>query len=369
MKELLLFIFMLSAVQVQMAAAQTGPIRPSDWEKIVEAGKKEGKVVASIPPSSELRKGMELAFTRRYGIGVEFVPARGSTIIRRIVDEAKAGVHYFDLHIGGTESVITGLLPENLLQPVEPYFVLAEVKEAKQWWGGHLWVDKAKRFIYPFVAYQTVSLWCNPSDYKPGDFDSFDDLLNSKLRGRIGMSDPRTPGSGNSMWSHMLSVKGEEYLKRLMQQQPFVTRNLRLLGENLTKGKVAVTVGIGYSDLLPFIKAGLPIAPLPTPKEGVFATGGYGHLTVLKNAPHPNAAKVFVNWLLGRDGQEIFSRAMGVGTRRLDVDTLWLKGFGVIAAKDGLTVEQFYRLENQSEEKIYKLREPGTAMARRLLGS
>lgn len=370
MKMLTVLVLVLSVnLPAQIAAAQSGPIQPSEWEKIVEAAKKEGKVVASIPPSSELRKGMELAFTRRYGIGVEFVPARGSTIIRRIVDEAKAGVQYFDLHIGGTESVVTGLLPENILQPVEPYFVLPEVKDPKQWWGGHLWVDNAKRFVYPFVAYQTVSLWCNSKDYKLSDFHSFDDLLNPKLHARIGMSDPRTPGSGNSMWSHMLNVKGEEYLKRLVQQQPFITRNLRLLGENLTKGKIAITVGIGYSDLLPFIKAGLPVAPLPTPKEGVFATGGYGHLTVLKNGPHPNAAKVFVNWLLGRDGQEIFSRAMGVGTRRLDVDTLWLQGFGVIAAKDGLTLDQYHKLENQSEEKIHKLREPGTAMARRLLGS
>jgi len=370
MKEWMFFVFMLTVLlSVPIAGAQNGPTRPSDWEKIVEAGKKEGKVVASIPPSSELRKGMELAFSRRFGIGVEFVPARGSTIIRRIVDEAKAGVQYFDLHIGGTESVINGLLPENILQPVEPFFVLPEVKDPKQWWGGHLWVDNAKRFVYPFVAYQTVSLWCNPSDYRPGEFHSFDDLLDPKLRRKIGMSDPRTPGSGNSMWSHMLSVKGEEFLKRLIQQAPFVARNLRLLGENLTKGKIAVTVGIGYSELLPFIKAGLQVKPLPTPKEGLYATGGYGHLTVLKNMPHPNAAKVFINWLLGKDGQEIFSRAMGVGTRRLDVDTLWLKGFGVIAAKDGLTLEQYHKLENQSEEKIHKLREPGAAIARKLLGS
>jgi hypothetical protein len=60
---------------------------------------------------------------------------------------------------------------------------------------------------------------------------------------------------------------------------------------------------------------------------------------------------------------------MGVGSRRLDVDTKWLKEFGVIASKDSLTVEQFYRLENQSEEKAYKLRELGAAAARRLMGS
>jgi hypothetical protein len=60
---------------------------------------------------------------------------------------------------------------------------------------------------------------------------------------------------------------------------------------------------------------------------------------------------------------------MGVGTRRLDVDTRWLKDFGVIAGKDGLTLEQYYKFENQSEDKIHKIREPGAAMARKLLES
>ena len=104
-------------VSASFAFAQS---KPADWDKIVEAAKREGKVVASIPPSPELRKGMEIAFTRRYGIGVEFVPARGGAIIQRMVSEAKSGVQYFDLHIGGTESVVSGLLPENILDPVEP---------------------------------------------------------------------------------------------------------------------------------------------------------------------------------------------------------------------------------------------------------
>ena len=350
------------------ASAQTNQPLPADWEKIVEAARKEGKVVGSIPPSAELRKLMELAFSKRYGIGVEFVPARGGAIIRRMVDEAKAGAQYFDLHIGGTESVISGLLPENVLEPLEPFLILPEVKDPKQWWGGHIWVDNAKRFVYAFDAYQTVSLWANPNEYKAAEFRSFDDLLNPNLQGRIGISDPRTPGSGSSMWSYMLYTKGEDYLKKFVAQKLFVTRDLRLLAENLAKGKIAITSGIGYSEFFPFIKAGLPLAPLPVPKEGLYVSGGYGNVTVLKNQPHPNATKVFVNWLLGRDGQELFSRAMGVGTRRLDVDTKWLKEFGVLAAKDGLTLEHYYKLENQSEDKIYKIREPGAAMARKLLG-
>src|SRR5919106_1111957 len=94
----LFFVIGVSLFAASAAIAQVAPSQPAHWEKTLEAAKKEGKVVASIPPSSELRKGMEIAFTRRYGIGVEFVPARGGAIIRRIADEAKAGVQYFDLH-------------------------------------------------------------------------------------------------------------------------------------------------------------------------------------------------------------------------------------------------------------------------------
>ncbi|PYJ68080.1 MAG: hypothetical protein DME76_13480, partial [Verrucomicrobia bacterium] len=87
----------------------------------------------------------------------------------------------------------------------------------------------------------------------------------------------------------------------------------------------------------------------------------------LKKAPHPNAAKVYVNWLLSREGQEVFSNAMGQPTRRLDVDTAWTKQFGHIAAKDVLTPKRFFELENQSEEVIKTVRIPATALARKLL--
>jgi ABC-type Fe3+ transport system substrate-binding protein len=139
------------------------------------------------------------------------------------------------------------------------------------------------------------------------------------------------------------------------------------LAESLVKGRTSHTIGIGHTEFAPFIKAGFPVKSLPIPKEGLYATAGYGSLVILKNSPHPNATKVFVNWLLGKEGQEIFSRAMGEATRRLDVDTKYMKEFGVLAAKDGLTTEQYFKMENQSEDKIYKVREPGAEMAKKLL--
>ena len=371
----LIGLMRISAVAVTVAAVcfsgslALAQSKSAEWDKIVDAGRKEGKIVASIPPSAELRKLMELSFTRQYGISVEFIPARGSNVIQRMVNEAKAGVRYFDVHIGGTESVVTGMLPENILDAVDPYFVLPEVKDPKQWWGGHLWADNAKRYLYIFVAYQTVSLWTNPNEYKPAEFSSFDDLLNAKLRDRIGISDPRTPGSGSSMWSYMLYIKGEEYLKRLVAQKLFVTRDLRLLAENLAKGKIAVTSRHRLFRVFAVYQSESAGVAATYAERGSLRERRIWPPDGLKNPPHPNAAKVFVNWLLSRDGQEVFTRGMGVGSRRLDIDTRWLKEYGVVAAKDFLTLEQYHRYENQSEDKIYKIREPGAAMARKLLGS
>ena len=362
------FIVAASPFLPSAAAGQASkPGWQLEWDKVVEAGKKEGNVGVSVPASPEVRKGLEDGLKKRFGIEVETVAARGASVVRKIIEESKAGIHYFDIHVGGSESVVTGFLPEGILEPIEPFLILPEVKDPKNWWGGHIWVDNAKRYIYASQAYQTVTLWYNSDLMKSDELHSFDDFLNPKWKGRIGLLDPRTPGSGASMWSYMLQVKGEEYLKRLVAQKMLISRDQRVLAETLAKGKVALIVGLTYYSFAPFVKAGLPVKPLPTPREGLYASGGSGHLTIMKNPPHPNATKVFVNWLLGKEGQEVFSKAIGQGTRRLDVDTKWLQEFGVMAAKDFLTLEQYYRLENQSEEKVRKLREPGAELARKLL--
>jgi ABC-type Fe3+ transport system substrate-binding protein len=360
-------LFILAAICLFAAPAPAQNKSGAEWEKVLEAAKKEGRVVASIPPNAELRKGMEEVFSKRYGITLEPVPGRGAQVLTRIVSEAKAGIRYFDLHFGGTESTVKALLPENILEPVEPALLLPEVKDPKNWWGGHIWVDTAKRLVYSFAAYQTQTLNYNSDLAKPEEIRSFDDYLHPKWQGKIGFSDPRIPGSGASVWSFILQVKGEEYLKKLVAQKLFLGRDLRLLAESLVKGRVSHTIGIGYTEFAPFLKAGFPIKSLPMPKEGLYATAGYGAVVILKNSPHPNATKVFVNWLLGKEGQEIFTRSMGEATRRLDVDTKWMKEFGILAAKDGLTLEQYYKMENQSEERIYSVRDPGAALANKLL--
>jgi iron(III) transport system substrate-binding protein len=338
-----------------------------EWEKVVDAAKKEGKVTVSIPASAEMRKQLEDQFKKRYGVEVEVFTSRGSAGVRRMADEFKAGVRHFDLHIGGSSSIISGMLNEGILDPIEPWLSLPEVRDPKQWWGGHLWVDKAKRFVYTFQAYLSEVIWYNTDLLNPNEIRSLDDFLNPKWKGRIGYLDPRTPGAGDSTWSFLWQVKGEEYLKKLVGQDLYLGRDQRLLAESLAKGRVAVMIGLSYYSFLPFLKAGLPIKVLPRLKEGNYGTGGSGNLAIIKAPAHPNSTRVFVNWLLGREGQEIVSRALGQATRRLDVDTRFLKETGTIAAKDVMSVNDFLQIENQSEEKLEKVREPASKFAHALL--
>jgi ABC-type Fe3+ transport system substrate-binding protein len=339
----------------------------AEWDKLVDAARKEGKVAVSLPASAEMKRQVEEQFKKRYGIEVETFTARGSAGVRRMADEFKAGVRHFDLHIGGSSSIVSGMLDEGILDPIEPWLLLPEVKDPKQWWGGHLWVDNAKRFVYSFQAYLSEVIWYNTELINPNEIRSLDDFLNPKWKGRIGYLDPRTPGAGDSTWSFMWRIKGEEYLKKLVAQELYLGRDQRLLAESLAKGRVAVMIGLSYYSFLPFLKAGLPIKTLPRLKEGNYGTGGSGNLAIIKAPAHPNSTKIFVNWLLSREGQELVSKALGQATRRLDVDTRFLKEFGTIAAKDVMSVNDFLQIENQSEEKLDKVREPASKVAHALL--
>ncbi|HJU63857.1 MAG TPA: hypothetical protein VJ864_17595, partial [Candidatus Binatia bacterium] len=103
----------------------------AEWDKLVDAARKEGKVTVSLPASAEMKRQVEEQFKKRYGIEVETFTARGSAGVRRMADEFKAGVRHFDLHIGGSSSIISGMLDEGMIDAIEPWMTLPEVKEPK----------------------------------------------------------------------------------------------------------------------------------------------------------------------------------------------------------------------------------------------
>jgi ABC-type Fe3+ transport system substrate-binding protein len=339
-----------------------------EWKKIVEAAKKEGKIVAGGPPTAVLRQKYKETFEKKFGLELELVSAPGPQNAGRAAAEFKAGVRYFDVLHGGS-GTLEPLMNENMLALFSEYMILEEVKDPRQWWGGHLWEDNVKtnRFIYSFTADFSAPPFYNAELLKPTDIASYDDLLNPKWKGKIGFFEPRIPSAGQGLWGFLMKIKGKEFLQKLAEQSLFISRDGKQLADGLAKATVVIGLGLSQRFVDPFINAGLPIKPLMSIKEGLGGSNGFGTVAVMKNAPHPNATKVYVNWLLGKEGQDLYSRALTQGTRRLDVDTKWLAKFNTPAAKDVTTPEEFEKVRFYGEDIITEWREPGGEFARKIL--
>jgi iron(III) transport system substrate-binding protein len=358
---ILVVVILLLAVHGHALGADAG----SEWQRVIAAAKKEGKVVIGAPPGSDFRNAAQAALKKRFDLDSEFVQAPGPSLMSKIVAEKQAGAVSVDAFLIGP---CTGnsLLKADLFEPLAPAMILPEVRDPAKWFGGHLWADNqtGKNLLYSFVAQMTPSIYYNTQLVKSQDIGTYGDLLDPKWKRKIGLRDPRVPGGGLAMWAFLLDLKGEEYIRQLAQQEIFISRNARQIADALAKGNLSLTIGVGHRDFDSFLKANLPVKHLPTLKEGTYVSGGNGILGLIKGAPHPNAAKVFFNWLLSRDGQELHGKTAQQPTRRLDVDT---KGLDGQAAKDALTLEEFRRFQNFTEDKCNNSWIPGAKLAEAVL--
>ena len=92
-------------------------------------------------------------------------------------------------------------------------------------------------FFIPFKPTNRKISWHNSQLMKAEEFRSFDDLLHARWKGKIGILDPRSAGGGTSTWAYLYKIKGEEFLVKLAAQEPALSRDQRMLGENLAKGR------------------------------------------------------------------------------------------------------------------------------------
>ena len=132
----------------------------SEWEKTLAAAKKEGTVVVGIPASSELRSAISTKFKEKFGIAIELMSARGPENVTRIITEFNAGVRYFDILVAGGATPLS-MVSAGAADDFQSYMILPEVKDPKNWWGGHIWEDNVsgKRQIYAFLCYTSETWW------------------------------------------------------------------------------------------------------------------------------------------------------------------------------------------------------------------
>ena len=361
-------VFISFAVGCLLANTLRAAEAPEEWQKVVEAAKKEGKVVVGGPPTSVLRQKFKETFEKRFGIELELISAPGPQNASRAMSEFKAGVKYFDVLHGGS-GTLEPLMRENMLEPLMDFVILPEVKDPRQWWGGHMWEDNVdtNRFIYSYSADFSTPPFYNADLIKPDEVKSYDDFLQPRWKGKIGFFEPRVPSAGQGLWGFLMKIKGKEYLQRLANQELFISRDGKQLADALAKGTLAFNLGQSQRFIDPYIKAGIPIKALRNIKEGLSGSNGFGTVAILRNSAQVNAAKVYINWLLGKEGQDLYSRALTQGTRRLDVDTKWLAKLDSAAAKDVMSPEEFEKVRFYGEDVIKNWRKPGGEFARKIL--
>lgn len=298
----------------------------AEWGRILKAAIKEGKVVIYGPPIPDVRQGFTDAFQKAYpGIILDYTGLTTNLAPPKINAERRAGLYAEDMVIGGTTTMLNQLRSYAL--PINQFLILPEVTNPKLWLGGQLdYSDDAREINLVFTIESSPRVIYNPNFLNPADVTSWWDLTKPKFKEKIIMWDPRIAGSGlatATFWYFQTGL-GLDFIKAFAANQPVLTRDLRLQVETVGRGKYALGVSPDPPTVLDLQKAGMPLKWPKILKEGTYSSAAYGSTIIMSNAPHPNAAIVFLNWMLGKEGQNVWSKGSGFASRRLDVPTDFL---------------------------------------------
>lgn len=305
--------------------ANAGAAWQEEWDRVLQAAKKEGKVAMIGPVGADRRDALTIAFEKKYGISVEYHADSGAGILPRLSAERKADRYLWDVVVAGTTTGLENLIPARVLDPLEPNLILPEVKDLKLWRNGALEFLDPGRQLLVMTPFQRGTLFVNTTLANAKEFKSYKDLLDPKWKGKIIADDPRKSGPGQATFTFFFlhPELGVKFIRAIAGQGLTLLRDYAQEVNMLGQGRYSV--GLGFSDSLAEqrIKQGVPveIVDIRQLKEGSDISPASGGLSIFNRAPHPNAAKVYINWLLSKEGQTSNARATGYISNRLDVPT------------------------------------------------
>jgi iron(III) transport system substrate-binding protein len=264
-----------------------------EWGKIVDAAKKEGHVVlysafVGLATHQELKKDFEAT----YGITVDILEARASEVRERIRIEQAAGRFSADVSENGRTTTTLQIAQDHVFDPYGPLPSLGHLKtEFKS--------DEIRLPVFAIV----YGILVNTRLVRPEDEPrSWLDLIDPRWKGKILSDDFRALGGGGVLFYVLMEQFGREFMEKLAKQDLNFSREIPANERRVARGELPIYLPDSLTSI-PSLK-GLPVK-LVAPKEGLPYIGY--DLALLKNAPHPNAARLLMEYSLGKKMQQSFA--------------------------------------------------------------
>lgn len=300
-----------------------------EWEKIVKQAEEEGQVAVYASDSVGNLQVIWEAFQKRYP-KIRLTGAsmgRGSDLFPKIFAERRAGKFLADIFMGSPSGIYLNLYRAKVIEPVVPMLIHPGVADLSKWWmGKHHYIDPEGQYIFMYesVLYG-APISFNTKLINEKEIKSVWDLVQPKWKGKYEALRVN-PGEGSTALTYVyyhpqLGPKLIERIYRDMEPTPF--RDFRQSTDWLAQGKFPLCFLCRRIDRAAL--QGLPVTELNpySVKEMPGIGSGAGALVVMNRHPHPNAARVFLNWYLSREGQIAFRQAntdeLRVGSLREDL--------------------------------------------------
>lgn len=299
--------------------SQTSGGWEKEWQALIIAAKKEGRISIISTAGGEPRIAMTRAMKEKFGLEMDFISGKGAEVSQTLLAQRRGGLFITDIYLGGTTTPMTQIKPTGTLEPLERYLFHPEVLDKKAWWEGDLlWVDRDKTLL-AFVLFPSPSIASNSDLVKEGEIKSYKDLLNPRWKGKIIMNDPTLAGTGLK-WFSMVGnhIMSWDYLRELAKQEPGIVRDQRLQVDWLARGKYAIGLTLQGEQFNEFVQAGAPLKYIH-PAEGSYLSSSSSNMSIINKAPHPSAAKLFANWILTKEGSLIYQKASAYHSARVDL--------------------------------------------------
>jgi iron(III) transport system substrate-binding protein len=263
--------------------------------KYYEAAKKEGKLVLYGVGTAALYNPVRDAFMKRFpGIELQGVDQRGRETREKIIAEQQSRNYVVDVAISGPDTQ-QELVQNGFVEDYQAADIGSVVPEL---------VPPDRKNNPRTVTVFTVAINTNlvPPDQEP---KKWSELFDPKWKGKLEMDDPRGSGPGGTILSGLEALYGPEDVdKKLAAQNMFFATQAGPLLDALARGEYAVYLSSDHPNVIAQRQAGAPIKQIK-PEEGIGITPI--NQALIKNAPHPNAAKLWIEWSLSEEGQKVLA--------------------------------------------------------------